>query len=112
MNTDNKEAKKQCDIHVVTCCIATEHAYNRAKERLNWKAKVLDKMMQKAYEEGIQHKDTKGSLKRYITKLWFKYKFCNNVRIYGENIYFFCDQKLITLYRLDQKMIKHLQYCR
>lgn len=112
MTEENKNTEHQCDIHNVTCCIATEHAYDRAKERLNWKAKVLDKMMQKAYEEGIQHKDTKGSLKRYITKLWFKYKFCNNVRIYGENIYFFCDQKLITLYRLDQKMIKHLQYCR
>ena len=59
-----KVETKQCDIHNVTCCIATEHAYDRAKERLNWKSKVLDKMMQKAYEEGIQHKDTKGSLKR------------------------------------------------
>ena len=93
-------------------CEATDHAYERAKERLGWKRKVLDKMMEKAFFEGIQHKDTKGSLNRYITKLWFDYKFCNNVRIYGENIYFFKDSKLITLYRLDNKMVKHLKYCK
>lgn len=88
----------------------TEHAYERAKERLGWKHDVLDKMAKKALTEGIQHKETKGTLHKYITKLWFEYKHCNNIRIYGENIYFFCDNKLITLYRLDQKLIKHLRY--
>ena len=112
MEENNKEAEQQCAIHNVTCCIATEHAYEKAKERMKWKPKVLDKMMQKAFDEGIQHKDTKGTLKKCITKLWFRYKFCNNVRIYGENIYFFCDQKLITVYRLDNKLTKHLKYCR
>ena len=112
MEENNKEIKQQCAIHNVTCCIATEHAYVKAKERMKWKPKVLDKMKQKAFNEGIQHKDTKGTLKKYITKIWFRYKFCNNIRIYGENIYFFCYQKLITLYRLNSKLLKHLQYCR
>lgn len=93
-------------------CIATKHAYEKAKERMNWRSKVLDKMMQKAFYEGVQHKDTKGTLRKYITKLWFRYKNCNNVRIYGENIYFFSDQTLITLYRLDSKLVKHLKYCK
>lgn len=90
----------------------TDHAYERARERLGWKHDVLDKMASKALIEGVKHGDTKGTLHRYITKLWFEYKTANNVRIYGENIYFFCDNKLITLYRLEQKLIKHLRYCR
>lgn len=97
---------------IVDGCVATKHAYERAKERFNWRSDVLDKMMDKAYNQGVKHKDTKGSLNRYITKIWFNYNHCNNVRIYGENIYFFCDKKLITLYRLERKMIKHLKYCK
>lgn len=116
MSKENEISDKQQNgndfIADVTCCIATEHAYEKAKERLGWKRKVLDKMMVKAFDEGIKHSDTKGSLNKYITKLWFKYRTANNIRIYGENVYFFCGETLITLYRLDNKMIKHLQYYR
>lgn len=90
----------------------TEHAYQRAKERLSWNHKVCDKMSEKAFLEGIKHKDTKGSLHRYVTKLWFSYRHANNVRIYGENIFFFCDNRLITLYQLPNDLRKHVKYCR
>ena len=92
--------------------IATEHAIEKAKERLGWNYKVLNKMMLKSFVDGIKHSDTKGTLNRYITKLWFKYQTANNIRIYGENVYFFKGQTLITLYRLDNKLIKHLRYCK
>lgn len=88
----------------------TEHAYDRAKERLGWKHSVLDKMAEKALKQGVNHSEAKGTLKKYITKLWFEHKFCNNVKIYGEDIFFFSNNKLITLYRLDNKLIKHLKY--
>ena len=42
----------------------TDHAYERAKERLSWKTSVLEKMAEKAYNDGICHKDTKGSLNK------------------------------------------------
>ena len=51
--------------------IITDHAYERAKERLRWNAKVLDKMAEKSFLEGIKHGETKGSLNRYIVKLCF-----------------------------------------
>lgn len=54
--------------------IITNHAYERAKERLKWNSKVLDKMSEKAFYSGLKHKDVKGSLMRYLTKLWFSYK--------------------------------------
>ena len=89
---------------------ATDHAYKRAKERLRWKPKVLDKMMCKAFNEGVCHNQTKGSLNKYITKVWFRNRICNNIRIYGENLYLFKNRTLITIYKLDNKMIKHLKY--
>lgn len=93
-------------------CVATSHAYDRAKERLGWSTHVLDKMMQKAFVFGAQHKDTKGTLNRYITGLWFAHRNSNNVRIYGEVIYFFAGQTLITLYHLKPQLRKHLTHLR
>lgn len=107
---NKKEEDQQCDIQNSTCCISTKHAYEKAKERMKWKPKVLDRMMQKAFDEGIKHSETKGSLKKYITKLWFRYQTANNIRIYGENVFFFAGEKLITLYRIDNKMVKRLKY--
>lgn len=87
----------------------TIHAYEKAKERFKWKNKVLDKMALKALNEGMSHKDTKSRLNKYISRKWKMYKHCNNTRIYGENIYFFKDDVLITLYRLPNELIKYVK---
>ena len=84
----------------------TQHAYDRAKERLRWRPEVLDKMAEKAFVDGVEHKDTKGSLNRYITKLWLEYRRANNIRIYGENIYLFCGNALVTVFQLPNNMRK------
>lgn len=89
----------------------TEHAFDRAKERLKWKSSVLQKESEKAYEYGITHSDTKGSLNKYITKLWFDYKQANNIRILGENIFIFRDNILITVYQMPFNMRKHVKRC-
>lgn len=88
---------------------ASQHAYDRAKKRFKWKPETLDKMMAKAYHEGIRHSQTKGSLKKYISGLYLRYKKANNIRIYGQNVYLFRNKKLITLYRIDNSLIKYLK---
>lgn len=90
--------------------LITKHAYERARERLRWRCNALDKMAILAFDNGIKHCDTKGALNKYITKLWFNYKTANNIRIYGENIYFFRGSTLITLYQLPNDM-KRLIKC-
>jgi hypothetical protein len=89
--------------------VATVHAYERAKERLNWNQNALNRMMVKAYVEGIQHKDTKSLLYKHIEQLHSNNKNCNNIRIYGEVIYFFSDKRLITLYQLKNEYKKYIQ---
>ena len=88
----------------------TDHAYDRAKERLSWKHSVLDKMAEKAFLEGVTHKDTKSHLSKYITKIWFQHRTANNVRIYGENIYLFHNNTLITIYQLPNNLRKCVKY--
>jgi hypothetical protein len=86
----------------------TQHAYIKARERFKWKNKTLDSMAVKAFIEGITQDQTKSLLNKYIEE---KYKMhgCNNVKIYGQNIFMFIDNKLVTLYRLPNSLIKYLK---
>jgi len=84
----------------------TDHAYERAKERINWNKSTLDKMASKSFNNGIKHSDTKGALNKYITKLWFEHKTANNIRIHGEVVYLFRNNLLITLYQLPNEFKK------
>ena len=93
-------------------CIATKHAYDRAKQRLGWKKSVLEKMMGRAIEQGFEHGQTKGRLKKHLNQLWKDYRICNNMRIHGEVLFVFKDNLLITVYRLDNKYISSLSYLR
>lgn len=89
--------------------IVTKHAYDRAKERFKWNTKTVNKMALKALKEGTEHHETKGKFKKYISSLWARNEVCNNIRIYGENLYLFTDNILITLYRCPQEYIKYLK---
>lgn len=86
--------------------VVTQHAYDRAKERMKWSTTVTLKMAILAYNSGISHKETKGNLRNYVSKLFFEYGVANNTKIYGEDIYLFRDNTLITLYRLPQSLVK------
>jgi hypothetical protein len=87
------------------------HAYRRARKRLRWKTNTLRRMVPIVFKKGIKHSDTKGRLKRYLDKLWLERKQCNNVRIYGDNIFFFQGYKLVTVYRIEYNLLKNIKFC-
>lgn len=87
--------------------IITDHAYDRAKERFSLSAKSLDRMAPKALRQGIGISDCKGELKKYIGSLQ---KEAAQVRIYGEVIYLFYDNKLITVYKVPNEFKRHVRY--
>ena len=53
-------------------CYLTDHAVQRTKERVGLPKRSAEKNAQKALESGIRHCETKGSLNRYITALYWK----------------------------------------
>ena len=55
-------------------CHLTDHAVQRTKERVGLPKRSAEKNAQKALENGIRHCETKGSLNRYITALYWKHK--------------------------------------
>lgn len=84
----------------------TEHAYQRAKERLGFGRAAVDKMASKAFYDGVVHKQAKGRLKKYFDRLYFEYRTANNIRVYGENVFLFSGQTLITVYQLPNDLKK------
>lgn len=84
--------------------VITEHAYDRAKERLSYNKNALERMANKAYFSGLKHEDTKGKLNKYLTKLWHLHKSANNIRIHGENVFIFINNTLITVYQLPNNL--------
>ena len=89
--------------------MVTKHAYKRAKERLSWSRHTLDRMAERAFYEGFTHKDVQSALKKYCDRLYLEGKNANNLRIYGENIFLFHDEVLITVFRLSNGLLKYVR---
>ncbi len=84
----------------------TKHATQRTKERLGLPKRLTLKNAEKALKDGIRHRETSGSLHRYITALYWKHRNANNIRIYCNNVYLFHEDTFITVFPLPQKYRK------
>jgi hypothetical protein len=82
----------------------TKHAKKRLTERIGINKRSTEKLSEIAYKQGLSHKDLTGILKKYIDKVYLKEKKANNIRIYGNNVYLFCDTTLITVLKLTSKL--------
>jgi hypothetical protein len=76
---------------------------------MRWGKATTRKMAQLALDKGKSHSETKGRLNKWLSKLWFDYKTANNIRIYGQDVYLFRENVLITLYRVPTALIKLLK---
>lgn len=88
----------------------TEHAKKRLKERNGLNNKSIDRMAEKALNEGIRHNQTKGRLNKYLTALFFKNTNASNIRLYGDKAYLFTkDDRLITVLQIPHSLTKDIK---
>lgn len=87
----------------------SKHAKKRLKERCGFNIKSQNRMAQKAFKDGITHKQTKGMLNKWITSLYFKNKKANNIRIYGDKAYIFCNEILVTVIQVPANLRRNLK---
>lgn len=87
----------------------TKHAEQRLKERVGLNKKALQRAAEAAYDKGIKHQETTGSLKKWVTSLYFNNKAANNIRLYNEKAWIFTDQKLITVIPMPVSLKKSLR---
>lgn len=87
----------------------SNHAEKRMKERCGFNKKTSERMASKVFQEGITHSQTKGRLNKWVTSLYFKNKSANNIRLYGDKAYIFCDKVLVTVIQIPVDLMKNLQ---
>lgn len=89
--------------------IVSHHARHRTKERCGIKSKGILRLANIAFEHGITHSETSGLLNGYMSGLFFYNCQANNVRLYGDRAYIFCNEVLVTVLAIPHKYIPLVQ---
>lgn len=90
--------------------VVTNHAKERIKSRSGLKNKSIDRIVQRALDEGITHGQTKGRLKKWVDSLFFYNMTATNIRLYGDKAYIFDKNKtLITVLQIPSDLTKDLK---
>ncbi len=84
----------------------SHHGRKRMRERCG---KSMDRLAEIAFERGLTHADTSGSLKKYMDYLYFHNCTANNIRLYGGKVFIFCNEILVTVFDIPPKY-KHIAY--
>jgi hypothetical protein len=82
----------------------TTHACERARQRYRWNPETLNRMALKAFKQGLKRKNTKGYLKDYLDESWERHQKVSHFRLYGEIIFVFSENNLITLWPLPSQL--------
>lgn len=82
----------------------SKHAEIRLRERCGINRKSAQRIAEKAFNDGIQHSQTKGNLKKWVTNLYFHNKSANNIRLYGDKAYIFSGAVLITVLQIPSNL--------
>lgn len=88
--------------------VITHHAYERARERMSWNKATTKRMALKALTKGRTYQQFAGRVRRFLTGIYGAKRSANNIRVYGQDIYVFRNNRLITLYRLPNELVRLL----
>ena len=83
----------------------SQHSEIRLKERCGLNKSIINRMSNKAYEQGITHSETTGNLKRWMDKIYLSYGKSNNTRLYGDKAYLFNGNCLITVIQIPNSLL-------
>ena len=87
----------------------SKHAKQRLKERCGLNKKAVQRMAETAFEKGVRQEETCGQLNKWFTTLFFVNSAANNIRIYGNFAYIFCDNTLVTVLSVPKRLQKQVQ---
>lgn len=87
----------------------SRHAKQRLKERCGLNKKAVQRMAETAFEKGVRHDETCGQLNKWFTTLFHVNSAANNIRIYGNFAYIFCDNTLVTVLSVPKRLQKQVK---
>lgn len=77
--------------------IVSEHAYQRAKQRLGLKGKAVQRRVERAWHEGVAQWEADGTLAAWMNAKMRRHPHVSGVRIYNGFAYFFADTTCTTI---------------
>lgn len=90
----------------------TNHGQKRIRKRQGIKKTNVTDEVDKVLSDGLEHKDCKGKLKKYLDRLWLSHR-GGYFRVYKSNIYIFDfnTDRLITMFALPGHLNKIYKQC-
>lgn len=87
----------------------TRHGRRRMYQRAGITRGSANKMAKRILEKGFRHTDTTGELNRFLCAQWKKHHNSNNMRVYGNQLYIFCNDSLITVIVLPEQIMQDMK---
>lgn len=84
---------------------ATNHAYERARERLTWKKHTVDRMLEKVVTTGLSEKQVTGKLLVFMKSKRDRNEPSASNRIFGQHLFIFYDKTLVTIFRVPNRYL-------
>jgi len=79
-------------IRAMITLLATNHANERARERIGWHRRTLDRMLERVFYDGLGLGDCPRRLHEFIAAS-VTAEACGLTRIYGEHLYVFASDR-------------------
>lgn len=87
----------------------TKHSISRLQQRCGVSKKNAMKVAKRAYRTGINHSQTHGNLHRFLDSLYLSQKKGTNMRIYGNAVFVFKEDVLITVINIPENLMKEVK---
>lgn len=91
--------------------VITKHGREKLHERINLMDKGADRITKRALKHGIKHSETYGELKSWLSGKYLSRHSANDLRIYKNNLFVFCNSILVTVYPLPEKYAEMIEEC-
>ena len=89
--------------------ILTKHSISRLQQRCGVSKKNASKVAKRAFRTGITHAETHGELHRFLDSIYLSQKKGTNMRIYGNAVYVFKGDVLITVIRIPDNLLTKIK---
>lgn len=89
--------------------ILTKHSISRLEQRCGVSKKNALKVAKRAYRTGITHAETHGELHRFLDSIYLSQKKGTNMRIYGNAVFVFKGDVLITVIRIPDNLLNEIK---
>ena len=87
----------------------TKHSIARLEQRCGVSKKNAPTVVKRAFKQGITHAETHGNLHRFLDSLYLSQKKGTNMRIYGNAVYVFKEDTLITVINIPSNLMNDVK---